>query len=271
VTPAGSNGSETRVRRAVGWLAVRHPLRVEAALVVALYLVYECVRGLVVVDGASAAVAHARFVASLERSMHLFVEQDVQRAALDLPGMVGSLRFAYLSLHLLVTAAMLLWLHQRRPGAFPLVRTTLLLASALALVGFMLFPTAPPRLASLGIGDPVSGRHLSLDRGLVSSLYNPYAAVPSMHVGYALVVGASLFRLGGGRALRALGAVYPFFVLFVVVATGNHFFFDAVTGALTVAFAALAALRLTQTPTHARVIGFREHSELTRDPEEVAA
>src|SRR5215208_7591499 len=100
------------------------------------------------------------------------------------------------------SACVLLWLHQRRPAAFAFVRTTLLLASGLALVGFLVYPTAPPRLAGIGIADTVSNGHVDLNRGLVSSLYNPYAALPSMHVGYALVVAAALVRLGRTRTVR---------------------------------------------------------------------
>jgi PAP2 superfamily len=114
------------------------------------------------------------------------VEANVQRAVQTLPGLTSLLGVAYLTFHLAVTAGVLLWLHRRRPDGFPLVRTSLLLASGLAIVGFLVYPTAPPRLAGVGISDTVSGRHVDLNRGLVSSLYNPYAAVPSMHVGYAL-------------------------------------------------------------------------------------
>jgi PAP2 superfamily len=121
----------------------------------------------------------------------------------------------------------LLWLHQRRPAAFPFVRTTPLLASGLALVGYLAYPTAPPRLAGLGIADTVSNGHVDLNHGLVSSLYNPYAAIPSMHIGYAVIVATSLLRHGRHLLVRALGALYPPFVLLVIVATGNHFFLDA--------------------------------------------
>ena len=121
------------------------------------------------------------------------------------------------------------------------VRTTLLLASTLALVGFLVYPTAPPRLAGIGIADTVSNGRFSLNRGLVSSLYNPYAAVPSMHIGYALIIGASLLLYARRPPVRALGALYSPFVLLVVVATGNHFFFDAATGAVVAVVAAAAA------------------------------
>jgi hypothetical protein len=109
----------------------------------------------------------------------------VQRPAHALPALTGLLGVAHLSLHLAVTAGTLLWLHQSRPSVFPFVRTTLLLASGLALVGLLVYPTTPPRLAGLGIVDTVSSGRVDLNHGLVSSLYNPDAAVPSMHIGYA--------------------------------------------------------------------------------------
>jgi PAP2 superfamily len=232
------------------WLSARHSLLAESALVLAGYLAYEVSRGLVA-GGRSAAFAHAHTVVQVERSLHLFVERNVQHAALDVPGLVASLGFAYLSLHLLLTSSVLLWLHQRHREAFPLVRTTLLVASAIGLVGYLAFPTAPPRMAALGIEDTISGGHVDLNRGLVSSLYNPYAAVPSMHVGYALVVGASLFRYGRRRVARLAGAIYPPFILLVVVATGNHFLFDAGAGAAAAALGAALALALVPRPVRA--------------------
>jgi hypothetical protein len=188
------------------WLSVRHSLRREAAGALTLYGLYELARGLVVADTAEAD-AHAHRLVALERSLHLFVESNVQRALQTLPGLTSLLGVAYLTLHLGVTAAVLLWLHRRRPDGFPFVRTALLLASGLTLVGFLVYPTAPPRLAGVGIADTVSGRHVDLNRGLVSSLYNPDAAVPSMHVGYALLVAVALLRHGRRLLVRAIGAL----------------------------------------------------------------
>ena len=188
------------------WLSARHSLSLETALVVTLYGAYELARGLVVGD-TKEADRHADQLVALERLLHLFVEAKVQHAADALPGLSGLLGVAYLTLHLAVTTVVLLWLHQRRPTAFPFVRTTLLVASALALVGFLAYPTAPPRLAGIGIADTVSNGRVNLNDGLVSSLYNPYAAVPSMHVGYALIVATSLLRYGGGRLVHARDAL----------------------------------------------------------------
>jgi hypothetical protein len=227
------------------WLAERHSLAVEAGVVVGLYALYETSRG-VAAGNPAAAVHHAQMVASLEERLHVFVELRVQDVARAVPGVVGAAGFLYLTLHLTATTACLLWLHRRRPAAFPTVRTALLFASALAVVGYVVFPTAPPRLAALGIVDTISSAHVDLNHGLVSALYNPFAAVPSMHIGYAVIVGGSLFHYGAHRAVRVLGALYPALVLVVIVATGNHFVFDAAAGAAVAAVAAVSAATLAR-------------------------
>jgi hypothetical protein len=248
VPPQGravDHGAGRAVAYGRGWLSTRHSLPVEMAMVLGVYTAYEATRGLVAGD-AHTALHHAHDVVSLERSLHVFVEGHVQHAAQTVPGLIGTLGFAYLTLHLTVTGALLLWLHRRRPAAYPLVRTTLLLASALAVVGYLVFPTAPPRLSGVGIADTVSRGAVDLNAGLVSSFYNPFAAVPSMHVGYALIVSASLARYAPHRITRLAGIVYPPFVLFVIVATGNHFLADAAAGAAVAAVALLGALLLVK-------------------------
>jgi hypothetical protein len=231
--------------RVRAWLAVRHSWYVEVAAVLGLYGAYELARGLVVGNEAEAD-RHARRIAAIERSVHVFFEADVQRAVHAVPGVTSAIGAAYLTLHLTVTLSVLLWLHRRRPTAFPLVRTALLLASALALVGFVLFPTAPPRLAGVGIADTIANERININGGLVSALYNPYAAVPSMHIAYALLVAGSVFVLSGRRLVRVVALLYPLTVLLIIVATGNHFFLDAAAGAVVAALAAAAALRLTR-------------------------
>jgi hypothetical protein len=250
-TAAIGSPSIRTVGRFRSWLSVRHSLRIEATAALTVYGLYELARGLVGADTAQAE-GHAHRVVALERSLHLFGEANVQRAVQTLPGLTSLLGGAYLTLHLAVTAGVMLWLHRRRPEGFPFIRTALLLASGLALVGFLLYPTAPPRLAGVGIVDTVSGGHVDLNRGLVSSLYNPYAALPSMHIGYAVIVAAALLRHGRRPLVRAIGALYPPFVLLVIVATGNHFFLDAAAGALVAGLAAALAARLTRRPVTAR-------------------
>ena len=220
------------------WLSRRHSLGVELGLVVGLYITYETVRG-IFGGKRSVALRHAGNVVSVERALHVFVESSVQRSAEAVPHLAGALGIAYLLVHLGITSAVLLWLHQRRPRAYPFFRTTLLVSGGLAVVGYAVFPTAPPRLSGLGMLDPVASlSSVNLNRGLVSALYDPYAAMPSMHAGYALVVGVALLTQGRHLLTRLIGIAYPAFVVFVIVATGNHFLLDAAAGALVAVVAA---------------------------------
>jgi hypothetical protein len=150
-----------------------------------------------------------------------------------LPALLGA---AYMSLHFGATLLALRWVYRERRDAFALVRSTLIVSTALALAGYVLYPAAPPRLSGLGFSDTVSTHTgLNLSSDLLGSFYNPVAAVPSLHFGYAVIVGGALFTLARRRWVRLLGALYPAFMLFVIVATGNHFWFDAAAGGAVVA------------------------------------
>ena len=244
-----STTPEPRPRRADlrAWLSRRHALYAEVAAVAALYALYEGARGLV---GGHRGVAerHASDVIRLERRLHLFLEPRVQHTAQSIPGLISVLDASYLTLHLTVTIAVLIWLHRRRPERFPYFRTALLIASGLSVIGYLAYPTAPPRLALDGIADTVSAGHLSLNHGLVSSFYNPYAAVPSMHIGYATILATAVITETKSRFVKLAAATYPFYVLLVIVATGNHFLFDAAAGALVAAIALSLAARTLRTP-----------------------
>jgi hypothetical protein len=212
-------------------------------VVVGLYALYESTRG-VVAGRRATALRHADDIVSIERSLHMFVEGSVERTAERVSGLTSTLGVLYLSLHLALTGLLLLWLHQRRPHAYPFFRTTLLLASAVASIGYLTFPTAPPRLSVDLLNSGTDRLPVNIDKGFVSDLYNPYAAVPSMHAAYALVVGAALLLQGRHRLIRVAGLAYPLFVVFIVVATGNHFLFDVGAGAFVDVLAATAALLL---------------------------
>ena len=112
---------------------------------------------------------------------------------------------------------------------------------------------------------------MSLNGSLTSALYNPYAAVPSMHIGYALVVGASLVKFARRRALRLAGGLYPLFMLLVVTATGNHFFVDALAGALAAVLAGLVAVPHRETGWRQRAPAARHRSTRVEALEERAA
>ena len=227
--------------RVSGWLGRAHSGGVEIALIAALYLVYEGGRGLVA-GSLDAASRHARDIAQLEQQLNLFWEAGVQRTASSVPGLTNALSLAYVSLHLGATVLFLFWLHRRHRSLFPLVRTTLITATAFGLAIHIAFPAAPPRLAGLGLKDTVTEQtHINLTSDLLGTLYNPIAAVPSMHFGYALVVGSVVALLARRPLVRSLAVLYPPLILLVIVATGNHFILDAVAGAAVVFAAWIAA------------------------------
>jgi hypothetical protein len=207
---------------------------VEVATLASLYGVYELVRGQ---GNATLAAAreHTDWIVSLERHLHLYGEHTFQSAIHALPGLPTLLGVAYIVLHFLGTAAALVWIHRRHRASFPLVRNTLIVSTAVALIVYVLFPVAPPRLAGLGFADTVSkGAHVNLSSDMLGSLYNPFAAVPSLHFGYALLVGVAVGVLATRRWVRVLGWAYPGVMLLTIVATGNHFFFDAISGGIVV-------------------------------------
>lgn len=237
-------------------LSRRYPGSIELGLAVALYALYEIVRGFGSTS-LSLAQAHTDDIVALELSSHVFIERSVQNAAHAVPGLPPLLGFLYLALHLIGTSLALVWVYRRHPERFPLVRTTIVVATALSLVIYVLYPAAPPRLAGLGFADTVThSAHLNLSSNLLGSFYNPFAAVPSLHFGYSLLVGAAIYAYADRRWTRIAGALYPALMLFIIVATGNHFLFDAAAGGLVVVASWLVARRVIseRTPACRRVL-----------------
>jgi PAP2 superfamily len=233
------------------WLSSPHSGVHEIGGLVVLYAVYEVVRGVGGEDW-RAALDHTDDIVALEQSLGLFVERAVQDAVTGITLLPALLGAAYVVLHFLGTAAAIVWVHRRHRSAYPLVRTTLIASTAIALVGYVVYPAAPPRLSDLGFVDTVThSTGLNLSSDLLGGLYNPIAAVPSLHFGYSVIVGAAMLALASRRVVRIAGVLYPVVMLFVIVATGNHFLFDAAAGGLTVALAWLVARRLVARPARA--------------------
>ena len=219
----------------------------ELGIVIVLYAAYEVLRG--VGDGTLAVARdHAADIVALERSFNVFVEHAVQQWAAGIPALPTFLGLFYITSHLGLTSAAVVWLHRRRPERFPVVRNTLVFATALSLLGYVLYPAAPPRLSGLGFVDTVSAHtQVNLSSDLLGSLYNPFAAVPSLHFGYAVIVGAVLVSVATRRSLRIAGALYPAAMLVIIVGTGNHFIIDAILGGLVVVAGWLVARSLVAT------------------------
>ena len=225
---------------------------VEIAALFALYAAYEVVRGFGS-PSFHAARAHSDAIVSLERRLHVFAESGIQDWASDVPFLPGVLGLAYITLHVVATSAVLVWVYRSRRAHFALVRTSLVVSTAISLVVYVVYPAAPPRLAGLGFADTVTEQaHVNLSSDVLGSFYNPFAAVPSLHFGYALLVGLVVARLARNRIVRAAGAFYPAFMLFTIVATGNHFVFDAAAGGIVTAAGFMVARRLAAPRTSVR-------------------
>jgi PAP2 superfamily len=226
------------------WLAQPHSGAAELGGLAVLYGVYEVVRGFGG-ENYAAAFANTRDIVELEQRLGVFAEQGIQQAAESVQLLPALLGLAYVALHFAGTALALVWVHRSRREHFPIVRTTLITSTAFALVGYILYPAAPPRLADLGFSDTVSSATgLNLSSDLLGSLYNPIAAVPSLHFGYAVIVGAVLAHLADRRWVRVAGWLYPVAMLGIIVATGNHFFLDAAAGGLVVVLGWITARSL---------------------------
>ncbi len=228
-----------------GWVDV---LR-QVVLFGGIYLGYNLVRGLV--EGkASAAFQHARDLIQIERTLHVFVEPSVQAWASGSHALMDVSSWLYVNAQTSVTLAALIYLYLRHNGSFYFVRNMLVIAMAIALVGYAVFPTAPPRfLPEWGFIDSVSdltGMHVNHASASMTALFNPYAAVPSMHVAFALIIGWPLASLSRTRAASVLWRLYPLLIAFVIVATANHFVLDALLGALTAGVSAIGARRLAR-------------------------
>jgi hypothetical protein len=223
-----------------GWLdALR-----QVSLFAGAYLAYRLVRGLAEGD-ANAAFAHARDLISIERTMHLFIEPSVQAWASGSHLVMVSASWLYVNAQGSVTIAALLYLYVRHNKNFYFVRNMFMIAMAIALVAYLVFPTAPPRfMPEWGFIDTVSDFtpvNVSHSSASMSALFNPYAAVPSMHVAFAMMIGWPLARLARHSIVRVLWLLYPFLMTFVIVVTANHFIADALLGALTAGLSAYGA------------------------------
>jgi len=128
----------------------------------------------------------------------------------------------------------LLWVYLRRNSAFTRFRNSILLANVLGLIGYVLLPTAPPRFfTSMGFTDTLGQLGgLNHGSGLVELASNPYAAMPSLHAADALIVGVVLASVTQRRPLKVLWLLWPVWVWFAVMATGNHFWLDVVAGVM---------------------------------------
>jgi PAP2 superfamily len=229
----------------------------EALVVGLLYAAYDFTRGLQGA-GVSTADANGRRWLHWEQDWHLAPEHALNHLLGQVPVLAGIAAYFYATLHFVITPTVLIWLYRSHSDRYRQARSAIVLATAIALAGFWLLPTAPPRLLPGGhFLDTLSdvsgwgwwGSEGSTPRGL-GSLSNQLAAMPSLHVGWALWSGWLIAQQARRRWVRILGILYPVLTTLVVVATGNHYLLDAVAGALVViaSFAVVALLAPREPP-----------------------
>ena len=227
----------------------------QIGLVIGLAEAYRLLRRLIPTDWPQA-IANANHVLRLEQVSHFAWEKGIQDTFLRFPELVKAMNWFYLSSHFIVTGAFFIWLYWRNREGFAIFRDGFLLATAIALVIHWRYPTAPPRLANMGVRDTIDlYSHLNIGRPHNERFSNPVAAVPSLHAGWALALGVGVQLYAKNIFLRAAGVLYPLAVLLTIVVTGNHFVFDAIAGALVMAvgFAATAPFRVpAREPAYAR-------------------
>jgi hypothetical protein len=202
--------------------------RTELGLFFAAYVAYDAARWLFGGD-VGVARAHAHSILHGERSLGVALEASVQHALSFEPArwLLGNV---YLSAQLVVLPGSLIWLYRCSPRIYRRLRDTVVASWLVAVPIFAAFPVAPPRLASVGIADTVSGQAAVALTGPSTMFYNPFAAVPSLHVGFAFAIGIAVAAAVRSRLVKALALLWGPLVTLAVVATGNHYFFDALMG-----------------------------------------
>jgi hypothetical protein len=218
------------------------------------YIAYDIVRYLTT-GREYTAMANANHIIAVERSLSLYLEPWIQAKISHVHALLLALNWFYTQVHIPAIVAFLAWVYLRRNDAFPFFRNAFLLINAIALSVFALVPVAPPRLLpSSGLVDTLFVfSHTNYQSGGLQSITNPFAALPSLHFGYAVFVSAGLLLLVRSRPARAAALVYPVVVLISIVATGNHFLIDALAGGLVIAIAYLFTLSGMSQPEVATV------------------
>lgn len=217
--------------------------RREVAIGLGVYAAYLAVRHLVVNDeGRRKAARNAKRIVALEQRLGIHVEPRLQAILLPRRRFVAVLNVAYVTLNVGLTVGWLMRLYRRRDPEFHRFRRAAALATLGAQPVFLLFPAAPPRTLDQFVDTIADVSGFDLDEGLIARLYDPLAAMPSIHIAFAIVTAAGIAETSRSPLARALASAYPPAVAFVILGTANHYVLDAVGGAV-LGFAGLRLAR----------------------------
>ncbi len=234
----------------------------ECGLMVALFLMYYVTRG-VAAGKEAVAFGHAREVMHFEQRLGLFREIALQTTFLTEPTFVRLLNFVYAYTHLAVLIVFAIWVFTLHSDRYQEIRNTFLAILGTGLAIYILFPLAPPRLFPYtGFVDTLqlySG--INYDQQSIAMLYNPFAAMPSLHVGFALFSGIGVIMVGRRKIHWLIGIAYPVLMATAVVGTANHYILDVIVGSFITIVAYLIVPRVTR-----KVVARRTTSRLASSP-----
>ncbi|MFE5946262.1 phosphatase PAP2 family protein [Streptomyces sp. NPDC056480] len=237
-TPSSPTVADGRFARLRARAPRRPTIWFEIALIAVSYWTYSLIRNAVPEQKAQA-LKNADWIWQAEESLGLAFEHAVNHAVNSVTWLIVSMNYYYATLHFVVTIGVLVWLYRWHPGRYAAFRTVLFATTGVALVGYYLYPLAPPRLMNgQDFVDTVLVHHTwgSMASGNLKHVSNQYAAMPSMHIGWSLWCGLTIFLLAKAPWAKILGLLYPMATLVVIVATANHFWLDAVGGMICLAF-----------------------------------
>jgi hypothetical protein len=211
------------------------PVWRELLIIALFYAAYTATRIILSPTGTEAAFIHAQQVMQWEDKVGINFELSLNGHLLNHERLAVLANLFYLSAHFVVTSLIVVWLYLKRPEHYQWLRSGLMLATGVALVGFWLYPLAPPRFVpSAGFVDPVTffGTPGLYSSGASTTMANQYAAMPSMHAGWALWCGIVLVFLTDRWWLKLIGVLYPVTTILVILSTANHYLLDALIGNL---------------------------------------
>ena len=212
----------------------------QLSLFVLAELSYEAVRG-IADNSRGQAFINGQNVIDFEKGTHTFFEPNLQSVFLDHRWVIDFANFMYMNSHFVVTTVFLVWLYLFRNSSFYFVRNMFMVAMGLAVVGYALLPTAPPRLYPEFTDTITDFAKVNHDSALVKLFINPYAAIPSMHVAFSTMIGVTGVLISRHAITKVLWAAYPVLVFWVVVVTANHFWVDGAFGLLVAVLSAVTA------------------------------
>ena len=223
------------IRKHAGWLW-RLTSRVglhEAVVVVVAFLIYFMIRG-AVVDRAGEAMVRAFDVIAFEQQLGIYRELQMQSWIVDSYWLIKVMNWIYFWAHMPVIVVVAVWLYVTNRRTYMLTRNAFLASGAIGVVIYAMFPVAPPRLIPMGgfVDTMAVFDRVGYQAQEVKAFVNPFAAIPSLHFGWSLLMGLVIFKVAKFRVVKALGLVWPVAMFFAVVMTGNHFIIDAVAGAV---------------------------------------